>query len=459
MYYDADRQSFIQKIISYPNLSRDEEYALIAKWQEDGDEAARNKIVEAYLKSILPYVKKLPPHLFFDAVNAATMGLMQAIDKFDASKGFRVATLSQWYIRSALQLEPSLRKPIVKVPESATRKKLRGNLIDALRKVAGDKLDYNERDLRAAAKDLAVPFKAVRNYYIRASGDTSLNSVVNGDSKNPTELIDLMADEGVKDQETLLIEASERSFLRRAFEEAKLKDREAYILQARRLQDGKVTLQDLSKIYGVSRERIRQIEVAAFKKVQRAAKKLRRSFKKVAQNSSAVSVVEEKVKTPACYKKKKKVKTVSKKTSTVQFHKQGEDMIDHPALRIQVEEVFRNKTPSLIKRQSDILSFMYEEAARRDINLDLLVLNEGHAIALQVLFPSLSENQAKVLELGFLELDLKRYAAIASELGLTEGTIQQQASGAFKKIKKESGLRSIEEAPQEFVKLPVQAMG
>lgn len=293
MYHNTDkqsavRQSFVQKIISYPNLSRDEEYELIEKWQNDGDEEARNKVIEAHLKSIFLYTKKVPPNLFFDAVNAATIGLMKAIDKFDSSKGFRLATLSPWYIRSALQLEPSLKKAIVKVPDSPDQKKLRGNFITSLRKVAGDKLDYTELDLQAAAKDLNIPVETVKDYYmITSSGDMSLNSVVNGDSSGSTELIDLMTDEDVQNQEDLLVKADERNLLHQAWEAAGLKDREADILRARRLQGDKVTLEDLSKVYDVSRERIRQIEVSAFEKLQRAAEKLARSFEGAVQFSPA----------------------------------------------------------------------------------------------------------------------------------------------------------------------------
>jgi RNA polymerase sigma-32 factor len=207
-----------------------------------------------------------------EIVSEGNVGLMQAVKRFEPDKGFRLATYAMWWIKASIQ-EFILRSwSLVKMGTTANQKKLFFNL----RKVKGQIQALEEGDLRPEqvseiARRLAVPEEDVISMNRRLSGDSSLNSPVRADSEG--EWQDWLVDE-TGSQEEIFAENEESSMRRELLSEAlgKLTDRERRIFEARRLQDEPATLEDLSQEFGVSRERIRQIEVRAFDKIQKAVK-------------------------------------------------------------------------------------------------------------------------------------------------------------------------------------------
>jgi len=207
-----------------------------------------------------------------EVISEGNVGLMHAVKRFEPERGFRLATYAMWWIKASIQ-EFILRSwSLVKMGTTANQKKLFFNL----RKVKGQLQAIEEGDLRPEqvaeiARRLAVPEEDVVSMNRRLSGDTSLNSPVRADSEG--EWQDWLVDE-TESQETRLVDSEEASMRHGLLTSAmdKLNDRERRVFEARRLQDDPATLEDLSQEFGVSRERIRQIEVRAFEKVQKAVK-------------------------------------------------------------------------------------------------------------------------------------------------------------------------------------------
>jgi RNA polymerase sigma-32 factor len=270
-------QRYLQEIRKFPMLAKEEEYMLAKSWREHENTEAAHKLVTSHLRLVAKIAMGyrgygLP---IGEVISEGNVGLMQAVKKFDADKGFRLATYAMWWIRAAIQ-EYILRSwSLVKMGTTAAQKKLFFNL----RRLKGEMAALEEGDLRpehvdTIAHKLAVTNDEVISMNRRLSApDSSLNAPIASESES--EWQDWLADENTPSQETLLANTEEFSarmgLLNSAM--ADLSERERHIIRERRLRDEPATLEDLSKEYGVSRERVRQIEVRAFEKLQKAMKR------------------------------------------------------------------------------------------------------------------------------------------------------------------------------------------
>jgi RNA polymerase sigma-32 factor len=266
---------YLAEIRKFPLLDPQEEYMLAKRWREHEDTEAAHKLVTSHLRLVAKIAMGyrgygLPIN---EVIAEGNIGLMQAVKRFDPDRGFRLATYAMWWIRASIQ-EYILRSwSLVKLGTTAAQKKLFFNL----RRVKGQIEALEEGDMRPEhvtdiAKRLGVPEQEVVNMNRRlASPDSSLNTPLGTESES--EWQDWLADESL-DQETQLAETEEleerRTLLSTALEE--LTPRERDILEARRLRDDPMTLEDLSVKYDISRERVRQIEVRAFEKLQEKMK-------------------------------------------------------------------------------------------------------------------------------------------------------------------------------------------
>ena len=267
---------YLEEIRQFPMLEPQEEYMLAKSWREHGDRDAAHKLVTSHLRLVARIAMGyrgygLP---IGEVVSEGNVGLMQAVKRFDPDKGFRLATYAMWWIRAAIQ-EYILRSwSLVKMGTTAAQKKLFFNL----RKIKGQLKALDEGDLRPdqvkrIATQLGVTEEDVVSMNRRLAGDSSLNAPVRNDSESG-EWQDWLVDDTM-DQETALAESEEaqrrRGMLNNALKG--LNERERRVFEARRLAEDPLTLEELSAEFGVSRERIRQIEVRAFEKVQKAVQK------------------------------------------------------------------------------------------------------------------------------------------------------------------------------------------
>jgi RNA polymerase sigma-32 factor len=256
-------------------LEPQEEYMLAKRWREHGDRDAAHRLVTSHLRLVAKIAMGyrgygLP---ISEVISEGNVGLMQAVKRFEPEKGFRLATYAMWWIKASIQ-EYILRSwSLVKMGTTANQKKLFFNLRKAKSKISA----LNEGDLRpdqvqTIAKRLGVSEQDVVDMNRRLGGDASLNAPIRDDGESG-EWQDWLADES-ESQETLLAENEELDNRRKALSQALdvLNDRERRIFEARRLADNPVTLEELADEFGVSRERVRQIEVRAFEKVQKAVK-------------------------------------------------------------------------------------------------------------------------------------------------------------------------------------------
>jgi len=265
---------YLQEIRQFPMLQPEEEFMLAKRWKEHGDTAAAHKLITSHLRLVAKIAMGyrgygLP---IGEVISEGNVGLMQAVKKFEPDKGFRLATYAMWWIKASIQ-EFVLRSwSLVKMGTTANQKKLFFNL----RKIKGQIQALEEGDLRPdqvklIAKRLGVTEEDVISMNRRLSGDTSLNAQIRTDSEG--EWQDWLVDDS-ESQEDILVSNEEASIRSSLLVEAldKLTDRERKVFEARRLREDPATLEDLSQEFGVSRERIRQIEVRAFEKVQKAVK-------------------------------------------------------------------------------------------------------------------------------------------------------------------------------------------
>jgi RNA polymerase sigma-32 factor len=265
---------YLHQIRQFPMLQPDEEYMLAKRWKEHGDREAAHRLVTSHLRLVAKIAMGyrgygLP---ISEVISEGNVGLMQAVKRFEPDKGFRLATYAMWWIKASIQ-EFILRSwSLVKMGTTASQKKLFFNL----RKVKGQIQALEEGDLRPdqvkeIAKRLGVPEEDVISMNRRLSGDASLNAPVRAESEG--EWQDWLVDE-TDDQERVLVESEEAKMRLDLLADAmeKLTPRERRVFEARRLQDEPATLEELSQEFGVSRERIRQIEVRAFEKVQKAVR-------------------------------------------------------------------------------------------------------------------------------------------------------------------------------------------
>jgi RNA polymerase sigma-32 factor len=265
---------YLTEIRKFPMLAKDEEFMLAKRWREHSDPDAAHKLVTSHLRLVAKIAMGyrgygLP---IGEVISEGNVGLMQAVKKFEPDKGFRLATYAMWWIRASIQ-EYILRSwSLVKMGTTAAQKKLFFNL----RKAKSEISAFEEGDLRPEqvshiATRLGVLDEEVISMNRRLAGpDSSLNAPLRSDGES--EWQDWLADDTAISQETQLAEDEERSIRMSLLDEAmkELTDRERHILTERRLKDNPTTLEELASEYGVSRERVRQIEVRAFEKLQKA---------------------------------------------------------------------------------------------------------------------------------------------------------------------------------------------
>ena len=266
---------YLEEIRRFPMLEPQDEFMLAKRWREHGDRDAAHKLVTSHLRLVAKIAMGyrgygLP---ISEVISEGNVGLMQAVKRFEPEKGFRLATYAMWWIKAAIQ-EYILRSwSLVKMGTTANQKKLFFNLRKAKSKISVlDGGDLRPDQVKLIAKRLGVTEQDVVDMNRRLGGDVSLNAPIRDDGDSG-EWQDWLVDE-VSDQETRLVEDEESDNRKKALGEALsvLNDRERRIFEARRLADDPITLEDLAAEFGVSRERVRQIEVRAFEKVQRAVK-------------------------------------------------------------------------------------------------------------------------------------------------------------------------------------------
>ena len=266
---------YLQEIRKFPMLDADTEFMLAKRWQEHEDPAAAQKLVTSHLRLVAKIAMGyrgygLP---LSELISEGNVGMMQAVKRFDPDRGFRLATYAMWWIRAAIQEYILHSWSLVKIGTTAAQKKLFFNL----RKIKGQLQQIEDGDLPSEivtkiATELSVPENDEVQMNRRISSpDHSLNAPVRIDGDG--EWQDWLVDPDV-DQEEKLGDRQElglrRDLLRNAMKT--LNDRERHILTERRLRDDPVTLEDLSSRYNISRERVRQIEVRAFEKLQKSIK-------------------------------------------------------------------------------------------------------------------------------------------------------------------------------------------
>ena len=267
---------YLQEIRRFPMLTQKEEFTLAKQWTEHGDVEAAHKLVTSHLRLVAKIAMGyrgygLPVN---ELISEGNIGMMQAVKRFDPDRGFRLATYAMWWIRAAIQEYILHSWSLVKIGTTAAQKKLFFNL----RKIKGQIQQIDDGDLHPEtvteiANRLDVPEHEVVNMNRRlAAPDHSLNAPLKNDGDG--EWQDWLEDT-TPNQETELAESEELAVRRGMLESAMagLNEREQYILRQRRLIEEPMTLEELSQIYNISRERIRQIEVRAFEKVQEAIHK------------------------------------------------------------------------------------------------------------------------------------------------------------------------------------------
>ncbi len=266
---------YLDQIRRFPMLEPKEEYMLAKRWREHGDRDAAHKLVTSHLRLVAKIAMGyrgygLP---ISEVVSEGNVGLMQAVKRFEPDKGFRLATYAMWWIKASIQ-EYILRSwSLVKMGTTANQKKLFFNLRKAKSKISAlQEGDLRPDQVKLIAQRLGVTEQDVVDMNRRLGGDASLNAPIRDDGDSG-EWQDWLADNS-ESQETVMAEHEELDNRRKALGSALevLNDRERRIFQARRLADDPVTLEELAEEFGVSRERVRQIEVRAFEKVQKAVK-------------------------------------------------------------------------------------------------------------------------------------------------------------------------------------------
>ena len=275
---EGNLSGYLQQIRKFPMLEPDEEFTLAKRWREDGDVEAAHRLVTSHLRLVAKIAMGyrgygLPVS---ELISEGNVGMMQAVKRFDPERGFRLATYAMWWIRAAIQEYILHSWSLVKMGTTAAQKKLFFNL----RKVKGklkalEDGDLSPENVKKIATELDVPEDAVVSMNRRlAAPDHSLNAPLRIDGEG--EWQDWLVDENQKSQETVVADSQELTSRRAMLGDAMktLNKRERHILTERRLKEDPSTLEDLSQVYGISRERVRQIEVRAFEKLQKSVKNM-----------------------------------------------------------------------------------------------------------------------------------------------------------------------------------------
>ncbi|HCV89136.1 MAG TPA: RNA polymerase sigma factor RpoH [Alphaproteobacteria bacterium] len=274
---DGNLSRYLEQIRSFPMLEQKQEYMLAKAWKERGDVDSAHQLVTSHLRLVAKIAMGYRGYGLpvADLISEGNLGMMHAVKKFEPEKGFRLATYAMWWIKAAIQ-EYILRSwSLVKIGTTAGQKKLFFNL----RRIKGQIQAIDEGDLKPEqvtqiATQLDVSEAEVISMNQRMAGnDRSLNVPLSRDGEGSGEWQDWLEDD-TEDQETTFAEHEEFSARQRLMLDAMkdLNEREQRILQARRLAEPPLTLEDLAAEFGVSRERIRQIEVRAFEKLQKAVR-------------------------------------------------------------------------------------------------------------------------------------------------------------------------------------------
>ena len=265
---------YLQEIKRFPMLEPQEEYMLAKRWREHGDREAAHKLVTSHLRLVAKIAMGyrgygLP---IGEVISEGNVGLMQAVKRFEPDKGFKLATYAMWWIRASIQ-EYILRSwSLVKMGTTASQKKLFFNLRKAKSRISAlDEGDLRDDQVESISKRLGVAKQDVIDMNRRLGGDASLNAPLREEGEG--EWQDWLVDDS-PDQESQLADREELGARLEALKAALtvLNPRERRIFEARRLAEEPITLEELSAEFGVSRERVRQIEVRAFEKVQEAVK-------------------------------------------------------------------------------------------------------------------------------------------------------------------------------------------
>ena len=272
---EGNLQRYLDEIRKFPMLEPDEEFMLAKRWREHNDRDAAHQLVTSHLRLVAKIAMGyrgygLP---LAELISEGNVGMMQAVKRFDPDRGFRLATYAMWWIRASIQEYILHSWSLVKMGTTAAQKKLFFNL----RKIKGRLQAFDEGDLspetvKHISDELSVPEQDVVSMNRRlAGGDNSLNAPLRADGEG--EWQDWLEDESAN-QESMLADSEELQQRREMLQEAMttLNDRERRILTERRLKDEPKTLEELSQEYDISRERVRQIEVRAFEKLQKAMK-------------------------------------------------------------------------------------------------------------------------------------------------------------------------------------------
>jgi RNA polymerase sigma-32 factor len=273
---DSGLVRYMEEIRRFPMLEPDEEYMLAKRYQEHGDAGAAHKLVTSHLRLVAKIAMGyrgygLP---IGEVISEGNVGLMQAVKKFEPERGFRLATYAMWWIKAAIQ-EYVLRSwSLVKMGTTANQKRLFFNLRKAKSRIqALDDGDLRPDQVKQIATQLGVTEEDVVSMNRRLGGDASLNAPIKAGEGESGEWQDWLADDADNAEQVMIREdelSSRRDMLKDALKV--LTDRERRVFLARRLEEEPVTLEDLSREFGISRERVRQIEVRAFDKVQKAVK-------------------------------------------------------------------------------------------------------------------------------------------------------------------------------------------
>ena len=279
---DSGLSRYMQEIRKFPMLEPDEEYMLAKRYHEHDDPEAAHKLVTSHLRLVAKIAMGyrgygLP---IGEVVSEGNVGLMQAVKKFDPERGFRLATYAMWWIKASIQ-EYVLRSwSLVKMGTTANQKRLFFNLRKAKSKIqALDDGDLNPDQVKQIATQLSVSEEEVISMNRRLSGDASLNAPIKASEGESGEWQDWLVDDH-ENAEQILVKQDELEARRDMLADAidVLTDREKRIFLARRLEESPITLEELSGEFDISRERVRQIEVRAFEKVQKAMKQAARDM-------------------------------------------------------------------------------------------------------------------------------------------------------------------------------------
>jgi RNA polymerase sigma-32 factor len=272
---DPGLTHYLEEIRRFPILERQEEYLLAKRWREYGDRDAAHKLITSHLRFVTKIARDyrgygLP---ISEAISEGTVGLMQAVERFEPEKGFRFATYAAWWIKAAIQDYILRSWSLVKMGTSANQRKVFFNLRKAQSKISIlDYGDMRQDQVKIIARRIGVTETDVIYMNRRLRGDASLNAAIHEDG-DTGEWQDLLLDES-PDQETTLAASEEFDNRRKTLSSALtvLNTRERRIFETRRLAEEQSTLVELAEEFGVSRERVRQIEAGAFAKVQNAVK-------------------------------------------------------------------------------------------------------------------------------------------------------------------------------------------